>query len=80
MSKYNIYFKKMPMRVMRQEWKKIQKSEKKEKNTEVPKRYVTIFSLFVSYFSSSSSSSSLFHCMAEARERFGSGVVLKTTR
>ena len=53
-SKYNIFFL-MPMRVMRQERKKIQKKEEKRK---IPRfgRYVTISPLFFPYFSSSFSS------------------------
>ena len=47
MSKYNIYFeKKMLMRVMRQEQKKMQKSEENRKIT----RYVYISSIFLLFF------------------------------
>ena len=50
MSKYNIYFeKKMLMRVMRQEQKKMQKSEENRKITR-SQQGMSIFPLFFSYF------------------------------
>ena len=74
-SKYNIFFL-MPMRVMRQERKKIQKKEEKRKIPRTQKG-MSIFPLFFSYFSSFSSSSLFFHSIIKVRAIFWGSVGLK---
>ena len=74
------------MRVMRQKLKKMQKSEEKRKiprsrkGTSIFPLFFSYFPLFFLYFSSSFSCSSLLHCTAKARAKFGRVIELKTTR